>query len=369
MIGIEPNPWIEALATYEPGRPIDEVARELGFADASEIVKLASNENALGPSSRAVMAVREAASEMHRYPDGGCYYLRQALAERLEVDPAAVVVGNGSNELIVLLVHAFLQPGDNVVVSEMAFIVYRLVTAAFRGEVREVPMRDWTHDLKAMLEAVDERTRLIFVANPNNPTGTAVHLGDVEWFLSQIPEDVLVIFDEAYFEFLPAGKRPDVLAHVRKDRPVVVLRTFSKIYGLAGMRIGYAVAPLRTARAMHKVRQPFNVNSLAQVAALAALGDDEHVKSTREVVDAGREFLEGRFTQMGLEYVPSRTNFILLKSGRGRHVFEELQKEGVIVRPMDGYGLPEFIRVTIGTQDQNERFIAALKRVLSKSRG
>lgn len=361
------NLWIQGLATYEPGRPIEEVARDLGFASADEIIKLASNENALGPSPRAVRAIRQAAKRMHLYPDGGCFYLRRKLAERLQVDMNQVLIANGSNEAIELLAHVFLGPGLNIVMSEGAFIIYKLVAAMMQSDTIVAPMRNYTHDLEAMLRAITPQTRLVFIANPNNPTGTMVGQAEIDAFMERVPPHVVVVFDEAYVELLKPERQPDVLQYVRAGRHVFVLRTFSKTYGLAGLRVGYAIAPSEGIELLHRVRQPFNVNAMAQVAALAALDDDAFVRRTRAMVRRGLRYLERAFTKMGLDYVPSVTNFILVKVGRGREVFQKLMERKVIVRPMDGYGMPDHIRVTVGRQEENERLVAALKDVLREN--
>ena len=360
------KPWVKDLSIYEPGKPIEEVARELGFDDAGGIVKLASNENALGPSPLAVRAMVAAASDMHLYPDGGAFYLRQALAKRLRVSPDEILVGNGSNEILELVGHVFLGPGTNIVVADRAFVVYRLVADAERAETVAVPMRAFTHDLEAMARAINERTRVVFIANPNNPTGTMVDKREIHAFMAGIPDHVIVIFDEAYIELLPEDRQPDVLCYVREGRKCMVLRTFSKTYGLAGLRIGYAVAGRDCIDLLHRVRQPFNVNTMAQIAALAALDDHEHVMRTRKMVADGLTCLNAGFRALGLEAVPSSANFVLVKVGKGREVFVAMQRERVIVRPMDGYGLPEYVRVTVGTQAENEQCLRALRNVLSR---
>ncbi len=362
------NAWIGDVPVYEPGKPIEEVARELGFESAAEIVKLASNENALGPSPRAVAAMRDAASRMHLYPDGGAYYLKRAIADRLGLSVAHVLPGNGSNELIELLAHAFLGPGAGVVAAEYAFVVYRLIAAGFQSELVSVPMRDLTHDLDAMLTAIRDNTRLLFVSNPNNPTGTMVGGRAIDAFMEAVPDDVVVCFDEAYIELLPPGRQPDVLKYVRSGRNVVVLRTFSKAYGLAGLRIGYALAPPECIALLNHARQPFNVNAMAQAAALAALEDEEHVARTRSCVSEGMAYLEGEFKKLGLRYVPATVNFVMVDVGDGRGTFEQLQRGGVIVRPMDGYGFPRHVRVTVGTMEENRRFIEALGRCVTDAR-
>jgi histidinol-phosphate aminotransferase len=358
------NPWIEALHVYEPGRPVEEVARELGLADPAGIVKLASNENSLGPSPKAVEAMRAAAAEMHRYPEGGGFYLAQALSERLGVPPGQIVFGNGSNELICMLSQVFLDRGRSIVMSERAFIVYHLAAAICRGETVFVPMDGFTHDLNAMAEAIREDTRLVYIANPNNPTGTMVDQAAIDAFMDLVPDHVVTVFDEAYTELIPPERTVDTLKFVREGRPAVVLRTFSKVYGLAGLRLGYAVTTPEGAELLHRVRQPFNANRMAQVAALAALDDAEYIEDARALVRDGLAMLEEGCREMGLPTVPSVVNFLLVDVGAGRELFGALQKRGVIVRPMDGYGLPDHIRVTVGTKKENERFLNALTEVL-----
>lgn len=359
------RPGVAELGIYEPGRPIEEVARELGFADASQIVKLASNENSLGPSPKAVAAMKAAARRMHLYPDGGAFYLRHALGNKLGVSADQILMGTGSNELIEFIGHVFLGPSAGIVMADRAFVVYKLVADMFGAPTVTVPMRDFVHDLEAMRRAITATTRVVFVANPNNPTGTAVSAGEIERFMDGLPDHVVAVFDEAYVELLPPAMQPDTLRYVREGRKAIVLRTFSKTYGLAGLRIGYGVAPAECVRLMERVRQPFNTSAMAQTAALAALDDDRHVERTRSMVRRGLRLFERRFKAMALEYVPSVVNFILVRVGRGREVFQALQREGIIVRPMDPYGLPDHIRITIGTPAENDRCIAALEKVLA----
>ncbi len=358
------NSGVADLGTYEPGRPIEDVARALGFENADDIIKLASNENALGPSPRASAAIKAFAQEVHEYPDGGTFRLREALAQHLDVDPEMVLPGNGSNELIELLGHVFLAPGRNIVMADHAFIVYRLIAACFGADVRSVPMQAFTHDLDAMGDAIDTDTRLVFVANPNNPTGTHVQRDSITRFMERVPEHVVVCFDEAYIELLAPSDQPDTLGYVREGRKVIVLRTFSKTYGLAGLRVGYGVAPPDCIQLLNRVRQPFNVNQVAQVAACAALEDSGHVERTREMIRDGLAALEAGFATLGLQWIPSCVNFMLVKVGDGQRVFKGLLREGVIVRPMRVYGLPEYIRVSVGTGPENEKFLATLKKVL-----
>lgn len=342
---------------YEPGKPVEELAREMGL-NPSEIIKLASNENPLGPSPLALQAMRETLERSHFYPDGGAWALRNAIAEKLDLKRENVILGNGSNEIIEFIGHAFLSPGDEVVTASHAFAVYGLMAQLFGACTVEVPDPGFTHDLDAMCAAITPRTRQIFIANPNNPTGTMVCQEEIDRFMERVPDHVLVIFDEAYFEFL--GNAPDVLRYVREDRNVVVMRTFSKIQGLANLRIGYGLAPARIAEVLQKTRQPFNANGIAQAGALAGLGDGEHMNRTRELTDEGRKYFEDEFKRLGVDYVPSVANFVLLQVGDGDAVFQALLKRGVIVRAMRSYKLPEWIRVSVGTMDQNRRFISEL---------
>jgi histidinol-phosphate aminotransferase len=355
--------WIRTLTPYPPGKPIEEVERELGIQGS---IKLASNENPLGPSPRAVAAVSAALSGMHLYPDGSAFYLRRRLAERHRVSPDDILVGNGSNEIIELIVRTFLRPRDEAVMADQAFVIYRMVVQAVAATPRVIPLRNFTHDLEAMAEAVTPRTRLVFLANPNNPTGTIFRRREWKAFLRALPpRQLIVVADDAYADYVEDPEYPDTVAE-RGDGsvPVVTLRTFSKLYGLAGLRIGYAVAPGAVIEAMQRIRQPFNVNALALVGALAALDDQEHVRRTLEVNHQGMRMLSTAFDRLSLPFVPSAANFILVRVGQGLTVYERLLQRGVIVRPMDGYGLPEYLRVTIGLPEENRRFVEALESVL-----
>lgn len=357
--------WISDLRVYEPGKPIEEVARELGFDDIAAIVKVASNENELGPSPLAIEAMQEAIPEMHRYPDGGAFYLKRKLAEKIDVDPGQLLFGCGSNELIVFLCHVFLGQGTNLIMGAEAFAVYFLAAALYEGEAIRVPMPEHVHDLDAMLAAITPETRLVAICNPNNPTGTVVSKEAIDRFIEKLPDHVVAIFDEAYFEVMPEEMKPNVLKHIRAGKEnIIVLRTFSKAYGLAGLRIGYAIGHPDLIALLNKVRQPFNVNAMAQAGAMAALDDVPHIVETREMVFQGLEFFERELPKLGIETVPSGANFILVKTGSGREVFQELQKRKVIVRPMDPYGLPDYIRITIGTPSQNQTMLDALKEVM-----
>ncbi len=355
------NPQLRDLAVYQPGKPIEETARELG-CEPSEITKLASNENPLGPSSKAIAAMHNAIENAHLYPDGGAFYLRNAIAKKLNVTPDHIILGNGSNEIIELLAHAFLERGDAIVTSEHAFVAYKIIARIFGAETIEAPSRAYGHDLDAMLDAVTGRTELIFIANPNNPTGTLLSANAIERFLSRVPSQVVVVFDEAYYEFV--DRMPDTLRYVRDGRNVVVLRTFSKIHGLASLRVGYGIARPELIEVMHKTRQPFNVSGIGQFGALAALADEEHQRETKRMVDEGRVFFEKEFGMMKLPFVPSAANFVLVNVGDGLAVFRALLQHKVIVRAMKGYNLPQWVRITIGTMDQNQKCITALRQVL-----
>lgn len=352
------NAQLRDLVSYEPGKPVEDLARELGLA-SHEIIKLASNENPLGPSPKAKQAMIDALERSHFYPDGGGYYLREAIAESHGLSMANVILGCGSNEIIEFIGHAYLQPGDEVVVARHSFAVYRLMAQLFGAKVIDVPDPGFTHDLDAMLEAVTPATKEIFIANPNNPTGTMVTQEQIDRFMERVPDHVMVVFDEAYHEFL--DNPPDVLKYVRAGRNVVVLRTFSKIQGLANLRVGYGLATPEVVEVLQKTRQPFNVNGIAQAGALAGLRDTEHMEKTRRVTHDGRNFLQAEFLDMGLEFVPSVANFVLVRVGDGKKVFEALLRRGIIVRAMGSYGLPGWIRVSVGTMPQNEAFIAALR--------
>jgi histidinol-phosphate aminotransferase len=356
------NPHLRDLAVYEPGKPIEETARELGI-DPAEIVKLASNENPIGPSPKAVRAMRAAMSDAHLYPDGSGFYLCKAIAKKLGLKPENVILGNGSNEVIEFLGHAFLNPGDDVITCQYAFIVYKLLATAFRARMIETPSPDYQQNLEDALEAITPKTRLIFIPNPNNPTGTLVSQSAIAHFMSRVPAGITVVFDEAYFEFL--DDPPDTLRFVRDGRNVVVLRTFSKIHGLAGLRIGYAVAPTEMVQVLHKTRQPFNVNSIAHAGALAALNDEAHLRKTKRVVAEGRTYLQEKLAELRIPFVPAVANFLMVNVGDGCAVFEKLLRRKIIVRPLKGYNLPEWVRISVGTMEQNKKLIAALSEVFS----
>lgn len=354
--------WVRGLRPYEPGMPVEELERRLGIRDS---IKIASNENPLGPSPRAVAALEAALRDVHRYPESTAPVLTERLAARHGIDPREILVGNGSNELIELLVRGLMAPGDEAVVSEHAFAVYAIIVTAAGGRVVSRPMRDFTHDVEAMADAVTARTRLVFVANPNNPTGTIVERTAWQRMLDALAgRDVVVVADEAYAEFVSDPTWPDTIAERRAgDPPVVSLRTFSKLYGLAGLRIGYAVGAPDVIDVMGRVRQPFSVNSLAQVAAVAALDDEAHVARTLANNRDGMRYLEAELARLGVSWVPSHANFLLVEVGDGAAVHDRLLHAGVITRPMDAYGFPRHLRVTVGTAAENRRFLEALARL------
>jgi len=357
------NPEVLSLVPYEPGKPIDDVARELGI-DPASIIKLASNENPLGPSPRALEAIREILPKLHLYPDGAGYHLRTGIAEVFGLKLENVVLGNGSNEIIELAYHVFTRPGvHEVVVSKNSFAVYKLMAQLFGVRCVEVAETDFRHDLDALRAAVTPKTRLLFLASPNNPTGTRIPNGELEAFLAELPPNIIAVVDEAYYEFL--DHPPDTLGAVKAGAKVILMRTFSKIQGLAGLRIGYALTTAEIAGLLERARQPFNTNMAAQAAALAGLRDTEHQDKTRALTDRGRHRLEEAFEALGLRFVPSEANFILVRVGDAAKVFQKLMAKGIIVRSMVSYKLPEWIRVSIGTAEQNERFLAELPGALN----
>jgi histidinol-phosphate aminotransferase len=354
---------VRGLTPYEPGKPIDELRRELGLG---EVVKLASNESPLGPSPRALDAAREALADIARYPDGNGYYLKQALAERVGVSPAQLTLGNGSNDVLEFVVRAFAGPGHEVIFAQHSFAVYPLATRAAGASGVQVPARDYGHDLDAMLRAVTPRTRVVFVANPNNPTGTWVDGNALATFIAALPSDVIVVVDEAYREYAHEEGYPDCVRWLPERANLVVTRTFSKAYALAGLRVGYAIAHPQVADLLNRVRQPFNVNSVALAAAQAALGDEAHLQRSREINREGMRYLTEQFRRLGLAYIPSIGNFVSFElPGEAAPVYQALLREGVIVRPIAGYGMPRHLRVSVGLAQENLRFVQALERVLA----
>jgi histidinol-phosphate aminotransferase len=359
------NEHILGIAPYEPGKPIEELERELGITDA---IKLASNENPLPPSDRVQKAVLAMLGALNRYPDGSGFYLRQALAKKHGVGAEQVILGNGSNELIELIVRTFLKPGDEAVVPHPSFVVYPMIVQAAGGIRVMVMLRDHRIDLEAMARAITPLTKLVFIANPNNPTATIVTADEVHQFMTRVPDRTIVVFDEAYIEFAMGPDFPESLDYVKEGRRVIVLRTFSKAASLAGLRVGYGIADSDATALMNRIRQPFNVTSLAQVAALAALEDEPHVLECVRMIEAGRHYLYDEFKALGITYVPSRANFILVDVGRSAaDIYHRLLKEGVIVRPMTAFGMESSLRISVGTPEENRRLVKALRAGLGKS--
>jgi len=354
---------IEDLIPYPPGKPIEELERELGISGS---IKLASNENPLGPSPIAVRAIMDKALTLNRYPDGSGYYLKTRLSEKYGVPFERIVLGNGSNELIELIVRTFLSPAEHVVQAFPTFLVYEKIVKGAGGRITSVPLSNFRIDLNRMAEAITPETKVVFICNPNNPTGSVLSMDDMRNFMERIPDDIIVALDEAYIEFVSdenAANGLDLLS----DYPLLfVLRTFSKVYGLAGLRIGYGFTSEKLVDYINRVRQPFNAGTLAQAAATAALEDVEFVSRTLKLVSDGLSYLYNELDNMGIEYIPTQTNFFLINvPDGGKKVFERMLKQGVIVRAMDAYGLPDYIRINAGLPEENERFIKTLKKVLA----
>lgn len=357
---------VRNIAPYVPGKPIAETARELGLREA-DILKMASNENPLGPSPKAIAAIRGALEELHYYPDGSGFELKKVLSRKLGVAPQTLVLGNGSNDVLELAARTFLTPSDSAVYAQHGFIVYSLAVQAIGATKIEVPAKGYGHDLDAMAKAVRADTRIVFIANPNNPTGTFCPWDEVRDFVERIPPRVIVVIDEAYGEFLPDGMGSPTSRWLERHSNLVLSRTLSKAYGLAGLRLGYGIAHPDAAELMNRVRQPFNVNHLAMVAACAALDDDAYIAEGRRVNAAGLAQLQQGFERLGLDYIPSVGNFITVRVGDAQAVYAALLRDGVIVRPIAGYGMPEHLRVTVGLPEHNARFLAALERALAKA--
>lgn len=359
------NQYVSELVAYKPGKPIEETAREIGMAP-EQIVKLASNENPVGPSPKAVKAMQEAAARVNIYPDGASFAIRTKLAAQFGVGFENTAVGSGSSELIELLAHAFVKPGVEVLAADYSFTLYEIVTKLLNGRYISVPNKNtWTTDLEALAAAITPATRLVFITNPTNPVGSMVGQAEIDAFMTKVPESVVVVFDEAYLDF--AEEKVDTVKFVKAGRNVCVLRTFSKAYGLAGARIGAAITTPVIADLLNKARSPFNVNSIIQAGVLAAMDDTEHLNHCISVIKSGRKQYEAAFAAWGIEYVPSHTNFILAKVGSGSEVFRACLQQGVILRPMDGYGLKEYIRISIGTEEENKRCLEVLGKVLGKA--
>ena len=360
------RPGVRKLSPYVPGKPVEELAREFGLRP-QDIVKLASNENPLGPSPAVREAIAAALPELTRYPDGNGFALKQALAAKSGVNTAGITLGNGSNDILELVARAFVGPEHEVVFSDHAFAVYPIVTQAVGARAVSVPAKDWGHDLDAMAAAITPSTRVVFIANPNNPTGTWIERDALEAFLDRVPENVIVVLDEAYTEYVETDDVPNGVDYLGRYSNLLVSRTFSKAYGLAALRVGYGLSHPAIADALNRVRQPFNVNSLALAAALAALEDEAYLIESRRINRIGMQQLEEGCAALGLSWIPSRGNFLAIDLGReAAPVFQGLLREGVIVRPVANYGMPNYLRVTIGLPVENQRFLDALKQVLAR---
>ena len=354
--------YIATLKAYPPGKPLEELERELGITDS---IKLASNENPLGPSPLAMQAIARQIETLHRYPDASAYYLKERLSRHLGLVPEQLICGNGSDEILELLVRAFLLPGEEVISAAPSFLMYGLLTQGAGGIFRPVPLKDFRVDLPAVLQAIRPNTKLIIINNPNNPTGTVIYRQEWEDFLAALPPHVLVIVDEAYIDFVNQPDIPDCINYLQEDLSLIGLRTFSKAYGLAGLRIGYGYGPSTLIGYLDRLRSPFNVNSLAQAAALAALDDHEFLAQTRHLVKEGLAFFYQELDRLGLSYVPTQANFLLIHVGRdSREVYDQMLRQGVIIRAMTSYQLPEYIRINAGLPAENQRFMQTFKRVL-----
>lgn len=363
-MSIDPRDATKKVKPYIPGKPIEELKRELGIT--KEILKLASNENPIGTSPKALKALKENVSEAFLYPDDECYYLKKNLSKHLDISPENIIVGNGSVELILIACMVYLSPGDGFIMGERSFALGKIAAVLMGGKYTAIPEVNYTHDLKGIREAITDRTKILYIDNPSNPLGTKISRKEIEEFVYSIPDGILIILDEAYYEFVRGENFPDSIKFIKEKKNVFVLRTFSKIYGLAGLRVGYGIAPPELLRTISKARLPFNVNRMAQIAASAALDDEEHIKKTLKVNDEGKRYISQEFNKMGIFYIPTSTNFITFKTDvDGKTLFKELQKRGIIARPLANYGMPEFIRITIGRREQNQRFIKTLKEILS----
>jgi len=360
-MGIVPRKAVLSAKPYQPGKPIEEVKRELGLRD---VIKMASNENPLGPSPKAVKAIKKYAGLINRYPEGGCFYLRQAIARKLKIKPEQIIFGNGSDELIGLTLRAFVEEGGEVIVASPTFLMYEVASIVHGAKIKIIPTRYFKYDLKAIKHAITKNTKAIFIANPDNPNGTYVSKYELEDFLKGLPQNIIVFLDEAYFEFAEEQDYPNGLDYVGKNN-IIVTRTFSKAYGLAGLRVGYGISSPEIIRYMEAVREPFNVNSLAQAGAIGALKDKDFLAKAKKVVREGKKFIYSELKVIGIRYVPSVTNFILIELGpKSGEVAEKLLKKGVIVRNMKAWGLGNFIRVTIGKKEENKRFVKELKKII-----
>lgn len=355
---IRPPEYVRGIQPYIPGKPIEELERELGISGS---IKLASNENPAGPSPRALAAVKNSITDLNRYPDGSGYYLRKRLSEKLSVGEDELILGNGSNQLIDIAVRTFLKAGDNAIMAAPSFVVYSMAVQAVGGNPVRIPLKNYTHDLNAMADSINPETRMIFIANPNNPTGTIIRKDEFDGFMERVPDDLLVVVDEAYFEYVSDPEYASGIRHLRSGKNILVLRTFSKIYGLAGLRMGYGIAKEEIISEMHRIRDPFNTNTLAQKATIEALNDEEHVQRSSALNEEGKKYLYREFSSINIKYVPTEANFIyILTESNSGAIYEKLLRKGIIVRPVG----PNEIRVTIGLPEENRRLIDELRQLM-----
>lgn len=360
---VEPKENIGRIETYKPGKPIEEIVRELRLT--GEVIKLASNENPLGTSPLALKAMKLAVKEAFLYPDDNCYYLKRAMAQKFGTEENQIIVGNGSVEILPLVTLAYLSPNESAIASQSGFIWYKIAINIAGGQLIEAPMKNHTHDLEAMLKCIKENTKLIFIANPNNPTGTIVTRDEFDRFMQQVPEHILVVMDEAYYEYIQDPNYPDSFKYLREGKNILILRTYSKIYGMAGPRLGYGFTKSEIVSNMMKVRISFNANRISQIAGIAALEDHEHVQRSIEANEAGKAFLYDAYSKMGLFYLPTYANFIFVDFNKdSQAIFETLLRHGIICRTIKEYGFPTAMRITIGTERQNKKLIRTLKKIL-----
>ena len=350
------------IRSYQPGKPIEELQREFGL---KKVIKLASNENPLGPSPKAILMIKKNLKNLNRYPDSNCYYFKEKLSKRLKLSRENFIITNGSDEITNLILRAFLNKGEVVIISKPTFLIYQICSKISGAKIKFIPLKNFKYDLEKMKEAITERTKIVFIANPDNPTGTYVNRREVELFLKDIPENVICYFDEAYYELVEAKDFPDMIGYL-SSKNIIISRSFSKSYGLAGLRCGYGIARKEFIEYLDRVREPFNVNYLAQVAAIAALDDEDFLKETRRTVFEGKRFLYRGFEKLGIDYIPTQANFILFEIKDSQKIYLDLLKRGIITREMSQWGLKDFIRVTVGKKEENFRFIEALKHILRR---
>ena len=355
------NESIRNLTPYQPGKPIEELERELGITSS---IKIASNENPLGPSPKAIQAALDVMHNAHIYPDGGCYELKQAISTSLSVTPNQITVGNGSENILELIVKAYLQKGDSAVISQYAFLTIPILIKSYGAIANVVPAQQWGHDIHGMIKAIDDKTRVLFLVNPNNPTGTYTNATDFRTLMQSVPSHVLVVVDEAYSEYITRPDYPNALAYLNEYPNLVISRTFSKVYGLAALRLGFSISSPEIADILNRARLPFNVNNIASKAGCAAIADTEHVEKSVQMNQQGMQQLEAGLKKLNLNYIPSICNFITIDVGDSAAIYQKLLYEGVIVRPLTAYGMPNHIRVTIGTSDQINRFLTAIEKIL-----